>query len=466
MMNYPTRSIGGHVVHYVGKVCDHAVDHVIPHGRNNGCPHALRHRVLLGYSLVLILVKALAIAIPIALPAASLYSSAITSTNILVLTNAARTTAGLPALGMNTMLSSAAQAKAASMLEEQYFAHQSPDGRMPWNFIRSTGYTYQHAGENLAVHFQQAEDVHAGWMASPTHRANILDNRYTEIGVGVSSGNFEGVPAIFVVQMFGTPMTQPTQPTQPTAPVPTPAEETPVAAAQQPTPEPQPASEPVSTPEPTPEPASTPVTFVPPSEPVVEPAPEPAADPITEPTAESVTEPTTEEPARTPTINVSSASITPIPTGYRVSVHVQDAQTVSMAMGASTAPLDPDPAGTGTWYGVIAKPIETAQGSALTAIATGESGAVSTAVLATLTPAETPQDLFLFNQSERVTPKVFGIVDLGHFNDNAKRFYAYVSVLLAALLLTAIAFKFHKQHPTVLAHGTGVLALTILLGMI
>jgi hypothetical protein len=436
MNQYPSQTIGGHVVHYVGKVCNHAIDHVVPRAQNDQYPHALRHRVLFGYSAILILVKALAIAIPIALPAASLYSSAITSTNVLTLTNAARSTAGLGAVGMNGLLTQAAQAKAADMLAGQYFAHQSPDGRMPWNFIRATGYSYRHAGENLAVHFQQAEDVHAGWMASPTHRANILDNRYTDIGIGVSSGEFEGVPAIFVVQMFGTPQTPP---------------EAPVVVA-------QPAVQPVPEPEPTPEPVPTQ-----PAEPTFVPAP------IPEPTPEPVAAPAEAEPQplAAPAIHAASASITPIPTGYRVTVDVENALAVNMSIGASTAPLDRDPAGTDAWYGVIATPAAAGgRNGALTAIAAGEGGQVTSTVLAVLTPAQVPQDLYLFNQDERVVPKVFGIVDLGDFDDTSKRLYAYASIFMAALLLVAIAFRFHKHHPTVLAHGTGVLALTILLGMI
>ena len=197
MNSYPSQTIGGHVVHYVGKVCNHAVDHVLPCDRNGQCPLALRHRVLFGYTAILILIKALAIAIPIALPAASLYSSAITSTNVLTLTNAARSTAGLGALGANGLLTQAAQAKASDMLSAQYFAHQSPDGRMPWSFIRGAGYEYRHAGENLAVHFQQAEDVHAFIRESLTrlYGADLSQAIRIQYGGSVKAENADGLLA-------------------------------------------------------------------------------------------------------------------------------------------------------------------------------------------------------------------------------------------------------------------------------
>ncbi len=180
-------------------------DWFIPHEGNNHHPHALRHHVLAGYSVALIVVKILAVFLPIALPWTMLFSSAVTPANILSLTNQAREAHGLDTLTPNVLLTRAAQAKAEDMLAHQYFAHQSPQGLTPWDFIRQTGYTYLYGGENLAVHYSSAEDVQGGWMLSPTHRANVLNVHYQDIGVGVSYGNFEGTSTIFVVQMFGTP---------------------------------------------------------------------------------------------------------------------------------------------------------------------------------------------------------------------------------------------------------------------
>lgn len=178
-------------------------DHLIPNKRNNHHAHALRHGALFGYSAVLILLKALVVTVAITFPGASVFSSAITRPNIIQLTNSTRSAIGLESLAENSLLDSAAQTKANDMLQKQYFAHTSPEGVTPWNFINGAGYYYQYAGENLAVYYSEAEDVLAGWMASPTHRANIVDERYNEIGVGVSQGVYNDYDAIFVVQMFG-----------------------------------------------------------------------------------------------------------------------------------------------------------------------------------------------------------------------------------------------------------------------
>ncbi len=178
-------------------------DHFIPHHGNKHTPHALGHGALLAYSVGMVLLKFGALCIAIALPAASLYSSAITPINIISLTNASRSSLELPVLAENSLLDASAQAKAEDMLAKQYFAHTSPTGLTPWSWIKGGGYSYKYAGENLAVYFSQAEDVEAGWMASPTHRANIVDTKFTDIGVGVAQGEYNGYPAVFVVQHFG-----------------------------------------------------------------------------------------------------------------------------------------------------------------------------------------------------------------------------------------------------------------------
>lgn len=183
----------------------HIVDSFIPHARNNYQPHALQHRALFGYSALLILLKLVVVLAPIALPSSSLFSSAITAQNVFNLTNQARENLGVHRLAYNQVLEDAANRKAQDMLNQQYFAHVSPAGVTPWKWFQDVGYKYRHAGENLAVHFHEAEDVQAAWMASPSHRANIIADKYDEIGVGVATGSFEGTTATFVVQMFGAP---------------------------------------------------------------------------------------------------------------------------------------------------------------------------------------------------------------------------------------------------------------------
>ncbi len=122
------------------------------------------------------------------------------------MTNSARAENGLGALSTNSRLEAAAYAKANDMLEKDYFAHNSPDGKTPWDFIRGAGYNYTYAGENLAIGYANASELFNAWMNSSTHRDNILNSNFREIGISVVSGDFQGVETIVVVQEFGAPM--------------------------------------------------------------------------------------------------------------------------------------------------------------------------------------------------------------------------------------------------------------------
>lgn len=116
-------------------------------------------------------------------------------------------------LQRNESLALAAQMKAADMATRGYFSHESPDGSMAWNWMEKAGYGYSYAGENLAVNFFDARDVVKAWMDSPTHRENILNPSFTDIGIAAARGNYQGKETVFVVQIFGTPagIDQPTK---------------------------------------------------------------------------------------------------------------------------------------------------------------------------------------------------------------------------------------------------------------
>jgi hypothetical protein len=64
-------------------------------------------------------------------------------------------------------------------------------------------YNYTYAGENLAMNFSEAEDALSAWLASPTHRDNILSQNYEDIGVAVVVGEINGTETTLVVQLFG-----------------------------------------------------------------------------------------------------------------------------------------------------------------------------------------------------------------------------------------------------------------------
>lgn len=125
--------------------------------------------------------------------------------DVVVQTNQQRESQGLAPLTLNSQLSAAALAKAQDMLDNQYWAHTSPAGKQPWDFMKAANYQYRVAGENLARDFSHTSDMVTAWMASPTHRDNILHSQYQQIGVAVVDGRLEGFDTTLVVQMFGTP---------------------------------------------------------------------------------------------------------------------------------------------------------------------------------------------------------------------------------------------------------------------
>ena len=131
----------------------------------------------------------------------------ITITRLLELTNQKRIENGLPELQNNEQLADAARRKAANMFEKNYWAHFAPDGTSPWSFFLKFGYKYRYAGENLARDFSDAGSAVAAWMNSPTHRENILNSNYKEIGIGVVEGSLLGADTTIIVQFFGTPLT-------------------------------------------------------------------------------------------------------------------------------------------------------------------------------------------------------------------------------------------------------------------
>lgn len=132
--------------------------------------------------------------------------AAVISAILAELANADRTEYGLDTLRVSPVLVAVAQAKANDMASKGYFAHTSPEGIDPWHWFESEGYAYKAAGENLAIDFSDSGDVERAWMNSPTHRDNILNDRYTEIGIATAQGMYQGHMTTFVVQEFATPL--------------------------------------------------------------------------------------------------------------------------------------------------------------------------------------------------------------------------------------------------------------------
>ncbi|TCC39863.1 CAP domain-containing protein [Kribbella sindirgiensis] len=107
---------------------------------------------------------------------------------VLDLTNQERAKAGCGPLRTNKSLTQAAEAHAADMVARHYFAHDSLDGRSPFDRMKAAGFRGGAMAENIAVGYTTAAAVVKGWMNSAGHRANILNCGYTMIGIGYDSG--------------------------------------------------------------------------------------------------------------------------------------------------------------------------------------------------------------------------------------------------------------------------------------
>lgn len=122
-------------------------------------------------------------------------------------TNLQRTENNLQPLKENVKLNAAAMIKAQDMFKNQYFEHISPSGLGPADLAKIAGYDYLIIGENLALgNFENDKVLVQAWMDSPGHRANILNDKYTEIGVAVKKGTYEGHSVWIAVQEFGRPV--------------------------------------------------------------------------------------------------------------------------------------------------------------------------------------------------------------------------------------------------------------------
>ena len=98
------------------------------------------------------------------------------------------------------------------MFANNYWAHFGPNGESPWQYITAAGYSYSMAGENLAQGFSYSKDVVDKWMASPTHRDNILKPEYQDVGYAIVNGQLQGEDTTLVVQLFGRKITAESNP--------------------------------------------------------------------------------------------------------------------------------------------------------------------------------------------------------------------------------------------------------------
>lgn len=175
----------------------------VPKESNNHRAKILHHTNLFLTIVFLLLASFFIQKLKVSFPAVLGMKVDISSEQLLLLTNQERQKSGSPPLTLNQQLSEAAAKKADDMFEYNYWAHNSPIGKTPWVFIKSAGYQYVYAGENLARGFSNPQDVVKAWMASPDHRSNILSSNYADVGFAVKEGKLNGEDTVLIVEEFG-----------------------------------------------------------------------------------------------------------------------------------------------------------------------------------------------------------------------------------------------------------------------
>lgn len=135
--------------------------------------------------------------------------SDIDTVELLSLTNRDRMSNEAKPLVRNPLLDKSALDKCNDMVARNYWDHQTPDGKEPWTFIDAEGIKYHKVGENLAAGSVNAHTTENAWLASPGHRANLLDPEFTEVGFGVCYSpayvGTNGYSALIVVEHFDKP---------------------------------------------------------------------------------------------------------------------------------------------------------------------------------------------------------------------------------------------------------------------
>ena len=176
---------------------------LLPHRHNQYKPHLIRRQGLM--------VVAAAVLITQLIAHLNYFHTVlgdqaqVTVAELLDDTNAERAKANLQPLTLDARLNDAAYLKARDMLDKQYWSHTSPTGVQPWKWLGDAGYNYSYAGENLARNFSTSQAVVSAWMASPSHRDNVLKRQYQDVGFATVEGTMNGRPISLVVAMYGAP---------------------------------------------------------------------------------------------------------------------------------------------------------------------------------------------------------------------------------------------------------------------
>ena len=177
--------------------------HFLPSIKTKKRAKLLSHQTLFYYVLSLFAIFICIRVLPAKIPGILGYASNIKASDLLRYTNEQRAKNNLNELKPDSDLTKAAQDKADDMIKNNYWSHVSPAGLEPWHFFNLAGYDYSYAGENLAKNFNDSQAVVKAWMNSTSHRENMLNANYTDIGFAVVNGELQGYDTTLVVQFFG-----------------------------------------------------------------------------------------------------------------------------------------------------------------------------------------------------------------------------------------------------------------------
>lgn len=179
---------------------------LVPHKANQYRPHLIRLPVLTAVLVVAILAQLTYSFLATGTVSVLSKVSDINTNELLAGTNVERQKVGLNELRLNEQLSQAAFLKGQDMLANDYWAHVSPTGVEPWKWLGDVGYNYSYAGENLAKNYPSAGATVDAWMNSESHRANILNTQYVDVGFAVVDGDLAGENTTLVVALYGAPV--------------------------------------------------------------------------------------------------------------------------------------------------------------------------------------------------------------------------------------------------------------------
>ena len=145
-------------------------------------------QALRGLGLAMVAAVALTVTTSHAIQASSpIPAPASVDQELVMLLNEARRDAGVPELVVATAASDVAAVRAMDMASQGYFAHINPQGVGPVDVLAEQGTTYRAFGENIARADYPLDQVagvmHAALLASPGHRANMLNAAYGRVGI-------------------------------------------------------------------------------------------------------------------------------------------------------------------------------------------------------------------------------------------------------------------------------------------